>query len=396
MRYTTLDGFRGFFLVFMAIVHANALLGATLGKLNHHYFGWVEDAQGFVFISGLVVGLVYGKKYLRKGATDCRNAIFRRISTIYTHQVALLVILVAMGTGAFLGGIDAGFFAWFTDGTLDDMVAAMLLVDGPTHMGILPMYIWFMLLTPVVIHQLMQGRAVLIGALSLAIWGLAQTGVAELAAARAELFLTGLTGTPIHIGIYFNLMGWQLLFVTGLIGGTGLARGTLDLGVLAQSQFRGLFFLALGAIVALGLLDRMVFDDWFGPAFSREILDTTDRGLLSPLYVVAFVVDLFVIVWLMTQGRHDPLPPVRWASDLLHRVFGSRPLVYLGQHSLTVFAAHIVLVYALDIYLAANTVSSLTANLIVLASPLPLFAAAWAHEAWGRRGLAAAQAARAV
>ncbi|MBA3326144.1 MAG: OpgC domain-containing protein [Rhodobacteraceae bacterium] len=36
-----------------------------LGKIHQQFFGWVEDAQRFVFISGLVVGLVYGRQYLR-------------------------------------------------------------------------------------------------------------------------------------------------------------------------------------------------------------------------------------------------------------------------------------------------------------------------------------------
>lgn len=39
MRILIIDGFRGFFLFFMMIVHANMLLKAVAGKLNHHYFG---------------------------------------------------------------------------------------------------------------------------------------------------------------------------------------------------------------------------------------------------------------------------------------------------------------------------------------------------------------------
>lgn len=64
-RLTVIDGFRGFFLLFMGVFHFNTVLDTVLGKVNHHNVGWVEDAQGFVFISGLVVGLVYGRKHLR-------------------------------------------------------------------------------------------------------------------------------------------------------------------------------------------------------------------------------------------------------------------------------------------------------------------------------------------
>ena len=71
MRLAILDGFRGFFLLFMMIAHANAYLGAPLGKFNHHYFGWVEDAQGFVFISGLVVALVYARRCCARARPRC-------------------------------------------------------------------------------------------------------------------------------------------------------------------------------------------------------------------------------------------------------------------------------------------------------------------------------------
>ncbi len=49
----------------MAVVHYDGLTDTLLGKIHQQFFGWVEDAQRFVFISGLVVGLVYGRQYLR-------------------------------------------------------------------------------------------------------------------------------------------------------------------------------------------------------------------------------------------------------------------------------------------------------------------------------------------
>ena len=37
--YEVLDGFRGFFLLFMMIIYADEIVDTILGKLNHHYFG---------------------------------------------------------------------------------------------------------------------------------------------------------------------------------------------------------------------------------------------------------------------------------------------------------------------------------------------------------------------
>lgn len=50
MRFQIIDGFRGFFLFNMMVVHFNNYLNGRLPKLNHHFFGFVEDAQGFVFL----------------------------------------------------------------------------------------------------------------------------------------------------------------------------------------------------------------------------------------------------------------------------------------------------------------------------------------------------------
>lgn len=52
----------------------------------------------------------------------------------------------------------------------------------------------------------------------------------------------------------------------------------------------------------------------------------------------------------------------------------------MGGHSLHVFSAHILVFYALDLLLMYYKPSVLMANVLVLLSPLPLYAAAWAHQ----------------
>src|SRR3546814_8239268 len=49
-RYDILDGFRGYFLVFMLVNHLAFQGGSRLAKLNHSELGYVQDAQGFIFI----------------------------------------------------------------------------------------------------------------------------------------------------------------------------------------------------------------------------------------------------------------------------------------------------------------------------------------------------------
>ena len=47
---------RGYFLVFMLINHLIFVGGYWMMEVNHRQFAFVEDAQGFVFLSGLLIG----------------------------------------------------------------------------------------------------------------------------------------------------------------------------------------------------------------------------------------------------------------------------------------------------------------------------------------------------
>ena len=55
-RFDLIDGMRGYFLVFMLINHLVFAGGFWLVEINHRQFAFVEDAQGFVFLSGLLIG----------------------------------------------------------------------------------------------------------------------------------------------------------------------------------------------------------------------------------------------------------------------------------------------------------------------------------------------------
>ncbi len=347
MRISILDGFRGFFLVFMGVAHFNMVLGVTAGRFSHHSFGWVEDAQGFVFISGIVVGLVYGKRLLRRGFRDCSDAVFRRIGTIYSHQAGLIVAL--LGAALILSRIGAvpALLAGYAEHPVAFTLSSLSLVSASSNMGILPMYIWFMALTPMVLAAFRAGRAPTVLALSALAWLFAQTDI-------GAVLLTSLATTlfpsspPTRFGLFFDVFAWQLLFFSGLWFGFAAAEDRLDLNCLKSREARSLFHLCLVAFFALGIYDRLVFDHWLGSGYTAEVLSVVDRGDLSPLYVIAFAVDLYIVAWLLVAGRAVRGGPWKRVGDGLDWLFTRRVLVFLGQHSLHVFTGHIVIFYALS------------------------------------------------
>ncbi len=378
MRLSVLDGFRGFFLLFMGVVHINIITNVTLGKLNHHYFGWVEDAQGFVFISGLVVGLVYGGIMLRKGAQKMRKAVWKRMQTIYMHQAGLIfIMLVTAFLFAQLGAVPQILNGYFREPFVFTL-ASLGLVSGSAHMGILPMYLWFLCLTPFVLMALHRAQTPVLVCIALAAWFFAQMGLLELVTLWSEETLRA-AGAEVNIGIFFNVFAWQLLFFSGLYCGFRHAQGSLDLSVLEAPVYRTVFLVGVVMFLCLGIYDRIVFDNWISPSFGQSVKDVTDRGNFSIIYVVAFYLDLFLVTWLLVAGERCGIMWVEVLARAVRWIFTRRFLVFLGQHSLHVFSFHILLVYVIDILLEGRQVGELQGSIILIAGAASLYIPAYWH-----------------
>lgn len=390
MRFTVIDGFRGVFLVFMMIIHANDILNTTFGKLNHHYFGWVEDAQGFVFMSGLVVGFVYGGRYLRHNYETMRKAIYARIRTIYSHQIGLILIFLA-ATLVFLalaGSAPAILVRYAEDPVLFSIFSAFL-VTGSSHMGILPMYIFFMMATPFALRLLNDQKYFLYAAILVAFWALTQTQVIDFCVATMSGLLAA-NGQSFAIGIFFNIFGWQVLFFGGLLIGFLMASKRLNTEFLYTAEMKGVFYICVCLFVFYGIYDRIIFDDWFGAEFAQQIKAETDRGNLSTIYPITFLVDLMIVVWLLGPGMTDSNRLIQGSAKLLRWVVTLPPLVFLGQHSLHVFSAHILIVYVIAAVFQDAVPGEITGIAIILASLAALYGVAW----WHARSVAAAKAAK--
>lgn len=383
MRITIIDGFRGFFLVFMMIVHANEILHTTLGKLNHHYVGWVEDAQGFVFLSGLVVGIVYSGTMIRGGADAMTRRIHARMKTIYSHQAFLIALMLAATFVLLYAGLTPVIFEEYRAQPVLFTGLSLLLVTGSMHMGILPMYIFFMAATPFALKQFSTGRSLTVLTIVVCLWLFAQSGLGTLALRAVQGVLAD-AGYPVRLGIFFDIFGWQVLFFSGLLLGYLAAAKRLDLGWMDGPDGHKAVGIALAAIVALAIFDRIVFDDWLGGEFSRFVLERTDRGALSPIYVIAFFLDLFVIAWLIRNGAASSNGLYRFAARVIDRVFTWKPLVFLGQHSLHVFTGHIVIVYILAVLFEGAPPPQLLGSILLLLCVVALYGVAWGH-AWNTR-----------
>lgn len=248
-------------------------------------------------------------------------------------------------------------------------------------MGILAMYIWFMFATPFILRMFQNGQSKLVFMTLLGAWLVAQTGVSGHIATEIEAGFAALEH-PLRIGIFFNILGWQIIFFGGLYLGWLQANDKLDLSFLKTPDWYPAFKAGLVVALFLAVLDRVVWNYLFSPGFTEWFLTVHKRGTFSSLYLLSFALNLFLVTWLIVAGQDCGNRVVAWASNAIQWLFTRRALVFLGQHSLHVFSAHILITYAVNLALQGKgpEMNPIIANLVVLLSPAPLYLAAWGHQ----------------
>jgi len=376
LRISIIDGFRGFFLLFMMIIHLNLELDTTLGKLNHHYFGFVEDAQGFVFISGFVVGLVYTGILLRRSFSALRRAIFSRIFTIWTHQVGLILAFLAAAFVLARFGVYPSILAPYNQEPVFFPLASAALTTASKHMGILPMYIYFMIATPLALKAFERGYAPAVLAVSILSWMIGQSGILDWLSVISSAFASDL-GIELRFGIFFNILSWQTIYFLGLWLGYLSAQKRLSLEFLKAPGYQLAAMVSAILFIYFGILDRAVHWVWVSEEFSNSFRAQEVRADFSTVHVVNFLTDLFLISWIVYVGRGCGVKSVELVSRFIHWIFTRPALVFLGQHSLHVFSFHLIVVYLVAIIYDEGPPNEFIGSIVLILGALSLYIPAW-------------------
>jgi hypothetical protein len=249
-RELSLDTWRGLMLVVMAVVHLGGAPAALVGEMT----GFASAAEGFVLLSGVMCGLVYG----RYGNTDLhkmRVRCWQRAWTIYAYHLGTLVLLLAAVAALSASSGDIAHYyrktdlALFVDDPARGLVAVAGLLLQPTHFDILALYVVFMALAPIMLAAFARGRAAIMFGASIALWIAAQFGLGAWLAGALPI------GGDLRLGD-FDLVAWQILFVTGGYFGWRRASGLPVLPAMPGAVLYGA--LALAALLFLirhGVLD---------------------------------------------------------------------------------------------------------------------------------------------
>lgn len=346
-RLELLDGMRGYFLVFMMLNHLTFAGGYLLVKINHGELGYVQDAQGFVFLSGLLVGMVYARRMIKEGYAAGARKIRKRAFEIYRYAAACLLAVMAFG---FVLSASATYWEpWLWDLANHDplyALASLLLLYQPTYMDILPQYIVYMLVSPPLIWLCVTGRWMWVAALSAAVWITVQLGLHFPLASGMRAALDW-----VHEGemfrTAFNVLAWQVVFMSGLVLGALTANGKIDWGKVMDPRRPALAWAAL-ALVLVFMTIRFGFTFQYLPEAMKERFTSLDNRVeFSFVYLVNFMATGYLVAWTVMAGPACENRIVRALGHGLRWIFSLSFLRFIGRHSLQVYAWHVVVVYLL-------------------------------------------------
>jgi hypothetical protein len=211
-RLIELDFLRGILLLMMVVNHSPS----SLRRFTDQPIGFFTTAEAFVFVSAFLAGLLFRKRIDKNGFDAARSSTIHRAGRIYCAH--LLTLAFAFLVGRFLLSYLPGLrtlFEQYLRNPPAAIGASMLLAFQPPLLDVLPMYILFSFLTPLVFWSAGKWgwKTVIFG--SLFIWLIAQFRVRDLLV-TATKDLSYINPGP------FDVLAWQFLWVSGLFCGQRL------------------------------------------------------------------------------------------------------------------------------------------------------------------------------
>jgi hypothetical protein len=300
----------------------------------------LSAAETLVPVSGVAVGMVFGRRWHRLGGRAVALHLWARARKIY---LAAVVLVALTGLATLVPGLATEAVTVTQHGrdlyAFDDWTRALLAIvtleAGPWQTSILGFFVVALAATPLLLWVLVRGGW----------WALLLTSAAGYATGRA----VGVDVLPTQSEGPFPILVWQLLFVGGLVVGFHRRRVEALIG-----RLRG------GAGVAVGLLAVIALGLQLGLAPASVLAwqaDNFDKATLDPLRVL--------VMGALAAGAYLVLH--RHATALEPRL--GWVLLPLGRNSFYVFIVHVPICLGLASVLGLTGDGAglgMTANTVVL------------------------------
>ena len=271
---------------------------------------FVSAAEGFIVISGVTVGIVYGGRMLANGLRPTAKALYARAWMLYALGIWLTLASGLLGVA--FGHPKVGPF------TPEVFFEVLTLQSAFPYVDIVFLYAYLMLLAPLALALMRRWGWKPLALLSWGLWAAFQLSQDKLGAPWA------ITQTGV-----FPMSAWQALFFTGMI--LGYERDSVKHRFAAASGPRNYRWYGTTLIVLSGAAI------WVGMLLYSALWFDSDAHQLAksnlPPWRLAVTALFFFLVWETTTRLWRPLA-----------VSVGPFLLPLGRGALYAYATHLLLI----------------------------------------------------
>lgn len=317
-RDLRLDFFRGLALWFIFIDH---IPSSSIAQLTFRNFGFSDATEIFVFISGYTAALVYGSSLQKRGFPFMEMQVLKRCWQLYAAHILLFIFFIAeiswvavrYGNASFLEELNVQAFM---DSPLESVLDALILRYRPVNLDVLPMYMALLFALPLMLVIARMSRPLLLAVSLFIWWGVQHYHWAWPVYESGDVW-------------FFNPMGWQLMFVIGILCCSVRNQTSRWLQWRPWLAWICVIYLVLAAIIAIGWrvpaideVTKPLVGDWLYPI---------DKNNLGPARVLHFL----AVAYLVAHYTRVDAAFLRWPLI--------QPIIRCGQHSLHIFCLGIAL-----------------------------------------------------
>lgn len=360
-RDTRIDVLRALALLTIFINHVPGNIYEIFTLKN---FGFSDSAEAFVLMSGVAIGLAYGKKFVPGNRLLLTLKMWKRSFTLYTAHILTTLVTIAIFCGAALFMNHPSLLGQINLAPLMKEPAKALfgIVTLGHQLGynnILSLYLVLMLAAPLMLFLARKSLGVL----------LVVSGSVYVFSA---LHNVAPMNYPTSYIWFLNPLSWQFLFVIGIAATLHLKNGgklpTHPLLVLSA-----IAYLVLSLVWVKGNL--WWIDTSMGLSSRLTGFNKTFESLPRLLHVLALAYVLVIFPRLSNVFRCLP----------------SNPLAILGKYSLAVFVTGTILAMAAQVLKQVNTGGVMFDSLLIAAGVVVQFTVAYYFEWLAMIKLAAKQ-----
>jgi hypothetical protein len=198
-RILTLDLLRGYFLLVIILNHLH-YYPSGLEWITGESILYTSTAEGFFLISGIVLGIVRGRKLLDKPFSFATKMLVKRSAQLYLTSIILVLLFTFIGW-LFMGQIGLKLGVYEPVGDVWGLVWKTLTFQYIYGWAdYLRLYAIFILFSPLALWLLRKGLWYIVLLVSVFVWSLYPY-------------------SPLPIGEYSQPFSWQLIFFSGFILG---------------------------------------------------------------------------------------------------------------------------------------------------------------------------------